>query len=163
MCLWAIYIFPGSVHICMGAGRPIVGIDTWMWKCGLRLAIPFLGIFVSNFRYCVLAVRLLSQQQWWNGDGPLRMFENESTVKAGKSRSCSENKYLILTLQARQTTIQYDVLYTTHIYSKRMADFLPVDDSRISPEMLVHSGPRENEWIYEYILYVNVLKVWKKK
>ncbi len=38
MCLRAIYIFLGSVHIC-------------------GCAIPFLGVFVSNFRYCVFAVR----------------------------------------------------------------------------------------------------------
>jgi hypothetical protein len=30
--------------------------------------------------------------------------------------------------------------YCTHIYSNRLAD-LPADDSRISPEMLVHSRP----------------------
>jgi hypothetical protein len=30
--------------------------DTGMWKLGLRgYAIPFLGIFVSNFWYCVFA------------------------------------------------------------------------------------------------------------
>ncbi len=43
MCLWAIYLFPGSV--CLFCWRkicgPILGInksltDTWMWKLGLR-------------------------------------------------------------------------------------------------------------------------------
>ena len=33
------------------------------------------------------------------------------------------------------------MIYHTHIYSNKLAD-LPVDDSRISPEMLVDSGPR---------------------
>ncbi len=62
MCLWAIYKFPGSVHIfsCSRIGRLIVGIYkcsqthecvNWDWY----RAISFLGIFVSNFRYCVFA------------------------------------------------------------------------------------------------------------
>ncbi len=61
--LWAFYIFPGSVHIfsCSIIGRSIVGIyksltDTRMWKFGCGRAIPFLGIFVSNFRYCGFAM-----------------------------------------------------------------------------------------------------------
>ncbi len=64
MCLWEFYILPGSVNIFSWTriGRSIVGIhksptDTWMWKLGLSgLAIPFLGIFVSNFRNCFFTV-----------------------------------------------------------------------------------------------------------
>ncbi len=66
MCLWAIYIFPGSVHIfsCSRIGRPILGIyksltDTYIWKLGLRPRNSFLGIFVSNFRYCFFAVHMI--------------------------------------------------------------------------------------------------------
>jgi hypothetical protein len=73
MCLWAIYIFPGSVHLfsCSRIGRPIVGIYAHIYrsqthKCGnwdWGHAIPFSGnIFVSNFRYCVFAVHVVSQQ-----------------------------------------------------------------------------------------------------
>jgi hypothetical protein len=64
-CLWTIYIFSGSVHIfsCSRKGRPswesinrsqTNECGNWNW-CR---AIPFLGIFVSNFRYCVFAVCL---------------------------------------------------------------------------------------------------------
>ncbi len=51
MCLWAIYILLGSVHIfsCNRIGRSIVGIysksltDAWMWKLGLRPHNSFSG------------------------------------------------------------------------------------------------------------------------
>ncbi len=67
MFLKAIYIFPGSVDIfsCSQIGRPIVGIyksltdhecGNWDWG----RAIPFLGIFVLNFRYCVSQVQIFS-------------------------------------------------------------------------------------------------------
>ncbi len=63
MCLWAIFIFPGSARIfsCSRIGRQMVGninrsqtheCGNWDWG----RAISFLGIFVSNFRYCVLPV-----------------------------------------------------------------------------------------------------------
>jgi hypothetical protein len=66
MCLWMIYVSTGSVHIfsCSRIGRPMVGIyksltDTGMWKLGLRgHAIPFLGIFVSNFFCFVFAMQI---------------------------------------------------------------------------------------------------------
>ncbi len=65
MCLWAIYIFPGSVHIFPPAEKAdpsweyIIRPQThefgnWDWGPD----IPFLGIFVSNFRHFVFAVCL---------------------------------------------------------------------------------------------------------
>ncbi len=63
MLLWAIYIFPGSVHIFPPAEKAdpsweyIIRSQThecgnWDWGPD----IPFLGIFVSNFRHFVFAV-----------------------------------------------------------------------------------------------------------
>ncbi len=50
MCLWAIYIVPGSVYNISSSriGRPIVGLykslpDAWMWKLGLRPRYTFSG------------------------------------------------------------------------------------------------------------------------
>ncbi len=65
------YIFPGSVHIfsCSRIGRRIVGIQyinrSQTHECGnfdWGRAIPFLWIFVSNFRYCVFAVHATKQE-----------------------------------------------------------------------------------------------------
>ncbi len=41
MCLWAIYIFPGSVYI--------FPTDTWMWKLGLRPQYSFSGNICFKF------------------------------------------------------------------------------------------------------------------
>jgi hypothetical protein len=64
MCLWAIYIVPGSVYIFPPAEQ---GYRSWKyinrsqthecrnWNCR-GPDIPFLGIFVSKFRYFVFEV-----------------------------------------------------------------------------------------------------------
>jgi hypothetical protein len=58
ICLWAIYIFLGSVHIfsCSRIGKPILGIytsnlltDTRMWKLGLRPRYSFSGNICFKF------------------------------------------------------------------------------------------------------------------
>jgi hypothetical protein len=52
----------GPHFSCSRIGRSIVGTyksltDTWIWKLGLWQRNPFLGIFVSNFRYWFFAVQ----------------------------------------------------------------------------------------------------------
>ncbi len=70
MCLWAIYLFPGSVHIFPPAEKEdpsweyIIRSQThecgnWDWGPN----IPFLGKFVSSFRHFVFAVRQLTKSQ----------------------------------------------------------------------------------------------------
>ncbi len=71
MCLWAIYIFPGLVHIfsCCRIVGPIVGIykiahRNMNVEIGTEAApIPFLWIFLTNFRYCVFAESTVVHQQ----------------------------------------------------------------------------------------------------
>jgi hypothetical protein len=71
MCLCAIYIFSNSANLfsCSIVGRPTRGIhyinrsrkhectQCRNWDCSRP--VPFQGIFVSNFRYCVFAMRIL--------------------------------------------------------------------------------------------------------
>ncbi len=52
MCLWAIYIFPGSVYIF-----PSLTADTWMWKLGLRSRYSFSGNICFKFSaFCLCSV-----------------------------------------------------------------------------------------------------------
>jgi hypothetical protein len=69
MCLWAIYKFPRLEHLfsCSRKGRLIRGIyksitEIWVYrKRDCSRSVPFLGIFVSNFRYCVFAMWSVGQ------------------------------------------------------------------------------------------------------
>ncbi len=79
-----LYIFPRLVHIfsCSRIGRPIVGIHyinrSKTHECGnfdWGRAIPFLGIFVSNFRYCVFAVHATKQEL--GGSGGMQSHHSE--------------------------------------------------------------------------------------
>ncbi len=63
MCLWAIYIFPGSAHIFTPAEKADPSweytIRSLTHECGnwdWGPDIPFLGIFASNFRHFFFAV-----------------------------------------------------------------------------------------------------------
>jgi hypothetical protein len=65
VCLRAIYIFPRSVHL-FSCSRIYCTDRSWEYinrsqkhecrTCDCGSAVPFLGIFVSNFQFCVFAV-----------------------------------------------------------------------------------------------------------
>ncbi len=89
MCLGAIYIFPGSVHIFPTTEKAdpsreyIIRSQTHEcgnWDCGPD--IPFLGIFVSNFLHFFFAVQI---QVWWN----LTIFLEKRVQGPGEDR-CQE-------------------------------------------------------------------------
>jgi hypothetical protein len=76
MCVWAIYIIPGSVHIfsCSRIDRSTVGIsltDTWMWKLGPRPHNSFSGNICFEFSVlCFCSARTglpKSSKDGWNG------------------------------------------------------------------------------------------------
>ncbi len=62
VCLWAIYIVPGSVYICPPENsRPIMGIcksltDVWMWKLGLRPRYFFFWEYWFR-NFCILSLQ----------------------------------------------------------------------------------------------------------
>ncbi len=87
MCLWAIYIFPGSVHIFPPAEKADPSweyiIRSQTYECGnydWGPDIPFLGIFVSNFRHFVFAVhssrfklKAMLCRGFWDGVEPVSL------------------------------------------------------------------------------------------
>jgi hypothetical protein len=67
MCLWAIYIFPESVHIFPPAEKADPSweyvynslTDTWMWKLGLRPRYSFSGNICFKFSaFCLCSASL---------------------------------------------------------------------------------------------------------
>ncbi len=70
--VWAIYVFPGTVHIHISysrIGRSVVGIyksltDTWMWKLGLwprnsfseNICFKFLVLVLCNVMNCLSTI-----------------------------------------------------------------------------------------------------------
>jgi hypothetical protein len=88
MCLWAIYIFPGSVHILYflqqnkqtdGGNIYIKSLaDIWMWKLGLRPHNSFSGNICFEFS----VLRLCSAGQiglsTWTNHAPLGQRNNHA-------------------------------------------------------------------------------------
>jgi hypothetical protein len=135
MCLWAIYIFLGSVHIFPKSrkGRSIVGInklltDTWMWKLGLWPRNFFFGNICFEFSVLVLcSVRwthmiywtlflynhffLMNVLAWITGmdlatsSGLLLTTSEDGYVRQGGRRSFSVHPVHFLSLLDRVSTI----------------------------------------------------------
>ncbi len=112
MCLWAIYIFPGSVHIF----PPVEKADP-SWECITRSHssqthecgnwdwgpdIPFLGIFVSTFWYFVFAVhhffliRSAASHLLGGGGGP-EMLQKHCKLKLWTFEKMELDLFWILT------------------------------------------------------------------
>ncbi len=88
MYLWAIYIFPWSVHLfgCIKIGGPIVGIyksltDTWMYKFGTRPLIFISGnicfLYILYLSTCNGVPLLILEQPTW---GILCWYEMTHTI-----------------------------------------------------------------------------------
>ncbi len=102
MCLWAIYVVPGSVynlHISSSSiGRPIVGIyksltDAWMWKLGLRPRYSFSGNICFE-----ISVFCLCSAQPFGGFLFYTYFrqtvvKSDSTTPADLQRYCSLERF----------------------------------------------------------------------
>ncbi len=99
MYLWAIYIFPRSVHLfsCSRIGRSIVGIyksltDTWMWKFGLWPRNFFSGNICFQFSVlCLCSVYRITCKQ-----GFTEYFEYLAVVNSNLAQFLPADKSLFL-------------------------------------------------------------------
>ncbi len=128
MCLRAIYIFPGSVHIFPLAEKAdpsreyIIRSQThecWNWDWDPD--IPFLGIFVSNFRHFVFAVHPTSvvvflpppstsvavflRSSGIDSASPCSQSPNVKTFKEPKNRFQGTNSARLLVWRAGTTAL----------------------------------------------------------
>ncbi len=136
MCLWAIYKFPGSVHLfsCSRTGRQIVGYinrsqthECGHWDWGL--AIPLLGIHKLGFSLQCLCSSCSFRAVMWQGTGA--HLEDCNTFMETNSWQ-SEQSSLCNTLPAAQ---QFRTEFTVQL-SEAQQNFI---ESSLATHCLQHN------------------------
>ncbi len=145
VCLWAISIFPGSVHIYPPAEKADPSreyiIRSQTHECGngdWGRDIPFLGIFVSNFRHFVFAVHSPPVLASWSAGVFMSWLLTELKPKQSpnKQKSC---KTYIESVAACQDMREDGALHQ----EKKLCVFFAVEDQLASCfPFLQHKFPR---------------------